>query len=162
VIDEQNYYKFSALRNVHTYKAAKIMIPDLLNYPRFGFDNVGIFHNASIHNVALKENYKQIEKLILGVLNSKLFWFFIEKSSTKLGGSAIRLMPIYIDCFSFPKITKANQNIANQIIALVDEILKLKAKDSTFDTAALESQIDCLVYKLYHLTQAEIQIIESK
>ena len=161
VIDEQNYYKFSALRNVHTYKAAKIMIPDLLNYPRFGFDNVGIFHNASIHNVALKENYKQIEKLILGVLNSKLFWFFIEKSSTKLGGSAIRLMPIYIDCFSFPKITKANQNIANQIIALVDEILKLKAKDSTFDTAALESRIDSLVYELYNLTQAEIRIIES-
>lgn len=70
-------------------------------------------------------------------------------------------MPIYIDCFSFPKITKANQNIANQIIALVDEILKLKAKDSTFDTAALESRIDSLVYELYNLTQAEIRIIES-
>ncbi|MCX2717002.1 Eco57I restriction-modification methylase domain-containing protein [Helicobacter sp. MIT 21-1697] len=162
VIDEQNYYKFSALRNAHTYRTAKIMIPDLLNYPRFGFDNVGMFHNASIHNVALKENYQQMEKLILGVLNSKLFWFFIEKSSTKLGGSAIRLMPIYIDCFSFPHITQANQKIVDNIIALVDRILESKAKDSTFDTSTLESRIDSLVYQLYSLTNEEIQIIESK
>ena len=60
-----------------------------------------------------------------------------------------------------PKITKQNQTIVNQIIALVDEILKLKAKDSTFDTSKLESQIDCLVYKLYNLTDDEIKMIEK-
>ena len=60
-----------------------------------------------------------------------------------------------------PKITKQNQTIVNQIIALVDEILKLKAKDSTTDTSKLESQIDCLVYKLYNLTDDEIKMIEK-
>ena len=59
------------------------------------------------------------------------------------------------------EITKQNEKNANQIIALVDEILKLKAKDSTFDTSKLELQIDKLVYKLYDLTDEEIQIIES-
>ncbi|MDY5557132.1 MAG: class I SAM-dependent DNA methyltransferase, partial [Helicobacter sp.] len=60
-----------------------------------------------------------------------------------------------------PKITKANQTIVNQIIALVDEILKLKAKDSTLDTSNLESEIDKLVYKLYNLTDDEIKMIEK-
>ena len=59
------------------------------------------------------------------------------------------------------EITKQNKKNANQIIALVDEILKLKAKDSTTDTSKLESQIDCLVYKLYNLTDDEIKMIEK-
>ena len=59
------------------------------------------------------------------------------------------------------EITKQNEKNANQIIALVDEILNLKAKDSTFDTSKLESQIDCLVYKLYNLTDDEIKMIEK-
>lgn len=61
-----------------------------------------------------------------------------------------------------PQITKSNQKIANQIIALVGEILKLKAKDLAFDTNKLESEIDALVYKLYNLTDEEIKIIENK
>lgn len=59
------------------------------------------------------------------------------------------------------EITKQNEKNANQIITLVDEILKLKAKDSAFDTNKLESEIDKLVYKLYNLTDDEIHIIES-
>lgn len=50
----------------------------------------------------------------------------------------------------------------NEIVSLVDEILKLKTKDSTLDTSNLESEIDKLVYKLYNLTDDEIKIIETR
>ncbi|WP_334089560.1 hypothetical protein, partial [Helicobacter typhlonius] len=91
-----------------------------------------------------------------------LNFYYLKKFTTKKEQVFPEIQTYLYEKLPIPKINAKNQNIANQIIALVDEILMLKAKDSTFDTAALESQIDCLVYKLYHLTQAEIQIIESK
>ncbi|RDU59011.1 class I SAM-dependent DNA methyltransferase [Helicobacter marmotae] len=58
-----------------------------------------------------------------------------------------------------PQITASNQHIVDTIIALVEEILALKA--SSADTSHLEVQIDNLVYKLYNLTNEEIKIIEG-
>ena len=96
-------------------------------------------------------------KFLVGLLNSKLLnWLFkITSTNNHVNLYELESLPI-------PKITKSNQKIVNEIIALVDEILKLKAKDSTTDTSKLESEIDSLVYKLYNLTNKEIKIIEGK
>lgn len=61
-----------------------------------------------------------------------------------------------------PKSPNQTKKSADRIIALVDEILKLKAQDSTTDTSKLESEIDFLVYQLYNLTDEEIKIVENK
>lgn len=156
-LNDDDFYKFSAIRNPHTYKKPKVMIPDLLNHSRFGFDNVGFYHNASIHNVCLKQGYENLEKIILGVLNSRLFWFFIRHSSANLG-SATRLMPSYLNDFSFPKIDSNNQDLADEIGSLVDRTLESKSQNK--DTNELERQIDELVYKLYNLDSKEIDIIK--
>ncbi|ETD22744.1 Eco57I restriction-modification methylase domain-containing protein [Helicobacter macacae] len=157
-LNDDDFYKFSAIRNPHTYNKPKVMIPDLLNHSRFGFDNVGFYHNASIHNVYLKQGYKNLEKMILGVLNSRLFWFFIRHSSANLG-SATRLMPSYLNDFSFPKIDSNNQDLADEIGSLVDRTLESKSQNK--DTNEFEKQIDDLVYELYNLTFDEVKIIKS-
>ena len=47
-------------------------------------------------------------------------------------------------------------------IALLDQILAAKKKDTNADTSALEHQIDKMVYELYGLTPEEIAIVEGK
>lgn len=42
-----------------------------------------------------------------------------------------------------------------------DRILAAKARDAAADVSGLEREIDQLVYALYGLTPAEIQIVES-
>lgn len=59
-------------------------------------------------------------------------------------------------------IDSTNKALSDEIISLVEQILQSKAKDPTTDTKELESKIDFLVYKLYHLTNDEIKIIENK
>ena len=59
-------------------------------------------------------------------------------------------------------IDSTNKALSDEIISLVEQILDSKAKDPTKDTKELESHIDSLVYKLYHLTDDEIKIIEGK
>lgn len=100
---------------------------------------------------------------ILGILNSKLidFWRKYHFGSTHLAGGYIRYDITYLRRILIPKITKSNQKSVGRIIALVDEILNLKTKDSTTDTNNLESEIDSLVYQLYNLTDEEIKIVEG-
>lgn len=99
-------------------------------------------------------------KFLTGLLNSKLIAFWL-KHKGKMQGNNYQIGKEPLMNIPLIEITKQNKKNANQIIALVDEILKLKAKDSTTDTSKLESQIDCLVYKLYNLTDDEIKMIEK-
>jgi hypothetical protein len=47
------------------------------------------------------------------------------------------------------------------IVSLVEKILATKKASPTADTSALERKVDALVYKLYGLTDAEIEIVEN-
>ncbi len=113
--------------------------------------------------VNILHNFKLDRKFILGVLNSKLINYFYAKKyfASHMQGGAFGFDTLSVGSLPIPKITKANQRIVNEIVALVDKILESKAKDSTASTKKLESQIDFLVYKLYSLTDEEIKIIES-
>ena len=107
--------------------------------------------------------FSRIEaKFMWAILNSVLINWYVYRF---IFAKAIRTMhfdsPI-TKRIPIPKITKSNQKIIDRIIALVDEILESKAKDSTTNTSNLESEIDKLVYELYNLSNEEINIIENK
>ncbi|HEE9552211.1 TPA: hypothetical protein R8E56_001907, partial [Campylobacter coli] len=59
-------------------------------------------------------------------------------------------------------INSKNEKLANKLISLVDEILKVKEQDKNANTQELENKINSLVYKLYNLTEEEIKIIEGR
>lgn len=106
------------------------------------------------------ENLSQQVNLLylLGILNSKYIALLLDEIR---GVGNIDLNPEYLRKIPIPKITESNQHIADEITQYVDKILESKAKDSTLDTSKLESQIDSLVYKLYSLSNDEIQTIEK-
>jgi hypothetical protein len=58
-----------------------------------------------------------------------------------------------------PKNRKTKQT---EIAQIVDEIIKVKQQDANADTKELEGKIDKLVYRLYDLTDEEINIVEGK
>ena len=47
-------------------------------------------------------------------------------------------------------------------IALVDRILEAKRENPAADTSALEAEIDRMVYDLYGLTPAEVDVVEGR
>ncbi|MFP6168222.1 Eco57I restriction-modification methylase domain-containing protein [Helicobacter pylori] len=95
-------------------------------------------------------------KFLVGLLNSRLLDWLFRKTSTNNHVNLYELETLPI-----PQITKSNKPTADKIIALVDKILKSKAKDPKANTQRLEKEIDALVYRLYHLTDEEIKIIEN-
>ncbi|ANV97845.1 restriction endonuclease [Helicobacter enhydrae] len=98
------------------------------------------------------------------LLSSKAITYYFKNFSNGciLGKKGYQYNKHALEKLPIPKITESNKAIADKIIALVEKILKAKENNPTTDTKPLESQIDSLVYTLYNLTEAEIQIIEGK
>lgn len=77
------------------------------------------------------------------------------KTGNVVGGGYFRFKTSYLEPICFPD--KSNP----EIISKVDQILTAKEDNPEADTAALEAEIDQLVYELYGLTEEEIAIAEE-
>ena len=122
--------------------------------PCFVYDTKGYYINQTCYFIPNASPY------LCGVLNSKVMYFYMQQIASNLGDGALRWIKQYIEKLPIPKFTESNQNLANEIIALVGQIVESKAKDSKSNTSELESQIDSLVYKLYNLDEQEIKVVE--
>ncbi|EPP7404258.1 DUF7149 domain-containing protein [Campylobacter coli] len=100
-------------------------------------------------------------KYLTGVLNSKLIAFWL-KHKGKIQGNLFKIDKEPLLNIPVVNINSKNEKLANKLISLVDEILKVKEQDKNANTQELENKINSLVYKLYNLTEDEIKIIEGK
>ncbi|HEB8484392.1 TPA: Eco57I restriction-modification methylase domain-containing protein [Campylobacter jejuni] len=102
-------------------------------------------------------------KYILAFMNSNCYkWLITLKTNLIQTGSYAYGAKDKIERLPIPKINSKNEKLANELINLVDEILKVKEQDKNANTQELENKINSLVYKLYNLTDDEIKIIEGK
>ncbi|EKT7750477.1 Eco57I restriction-modification methylase domain-containing protein [Campylobacter jejuni] len=102
-------------------------------------------------------------KYILAFMNSNCYkWLITLKTNLIQTGSYAYGAKDKIERLPIPKINSKNEKLANELINLVDEILKVKEQDKNANTQELENKINSLVYKLYNLTEEEIKIIENK
>ena len=98
-------------------------------------------------------------KYLTGLLNSKLIAFWLKHKGKMQGNNyQIDKEPL----LSLPLINPTDKKIEKQIETLVDEIINLKQiHGSSTDTTDLETKIDQLVYKLYDLSDKEIEVVEK-
>ncbi len=96
---------------------------------------------------------------IASCLNSKLIDFYIKSYVHQYADTGFLLSNQYVEKIPIPKISRKEQQ---PFIDLVDKILQIKAKNPDADTEDLERQIDEIIYKLYNLTDYEINLINSK
>jgi hypothetical protein len=118
------------------------------------------YNTPSIINIIHQGNNKEYLKYILGLINSKLFTFYHLKQHSKSHAvtSIPKILVREVRNLLIPNITKKAQQ---PIINLVTSILAQKQADPKADTSELETAIDALVYDLYDLTEAEIELIEK-
>ncbi len=105
-------------------------------------------------------------RYLMGVLNSKLVHAYALMTVHRYGLKGFRLANQYVEKVPIPLIDPGNKHIADQIIALVDEIIQRKqnggcSSSGEANTTDLEKEIDLLVYELYDLNQKEIEIVEK-
>lgn len=145
------------------FEKPKIIYSEIVHEPQFYLDNGDFkFGNLYAEATSFVLTGEYLEYLI-ALLHSKTATFAFKNfyAGGGLGESGYRYKKAFLKNLPIPKIDSSNKKIADKIIKLVEQILEQKAQDSAFDTSALESEIDSLVYKLYSLTESEIKTIES-
>ncbi|UOR47765.1 class I SAM-dependent DNA methyltransferase [Helicobacter pylori] len=154
------------LRNcayLEDFEKEKIVYGEIVQEPRFYLDNgeceLGYFYAEATSFILTGEHLRYL----LGMLHSKLITFAFKTfyAGGGLGESGYRYKKAFIERLPIPQITPQNQELARKITDCAKAILEAKEKDSKANTQKLEKEIDALVYQLYHLTDAEIKIIEE-
>ncbi len=175
----KSWFGFSAPRNLHAHDSAKLMVPLLANVgsycalpremKRYCPMASGGFTISISAKDGLDPNY------LLGVLNSRLLFWNLERISNVFRGGWITCTKQYVGTLPIllPSMQdKPSPALHDRVVKLVETIQSLHEKLSKARTAddktliqrqidATDRQIDRLVYELYGLTEAEIAIVEG-
>ena len=129
----------------------KIIWGNLALSAQFAWAEEGYFINAPSSMIVPGNKY------LLAVLNSKLADWYIRQLGVTRNGGYFEYKPMFIEQLPVPMI---DEDAQAPYIRLVDKILE--EKKALNDTQFLESEINRLVYALYHLSEEEILYIESQ
>ncbi|EPO9350161.1 DUF7149 domain-containing protein [Campylobacter coli] len=151
------------LRNcayIEEFEREKIVYSEIVRKPQFYLDTKLNFYAEATSFILTGENLKYL----IAFLNNDFVAFIFKTfyAGGNLGENGFRYKKAFLEKLPIPKINSKNQKIADELINLVDEILKVKEQDKNANTQELENKINSIVYKLYNLTEEEIKIIEGK
>ena len=152
-----NYGKHLACpRDENIFKQPKLLIREAGNKITATYDESGYYIMSSLYNAILKNADFDL-RYLLALINSKLFQYLMNISTFEKTKGAFTKAKIY-HYYSLPVKITANQQ---PLTDLVDKILRKKQSNPDFDTLAIETDLDKLIYQLYDLSVDEIRIIES-
>jgi type I restriction-modification system DNA methylase subunit len=151
------------------FEHAKIIYPNICKQPEFAFDEKSYYTNQKCFIIP------QDDKYLLAILNSKVTFFLFRKLLPKLRGDFYEPSYVYFKDFPIRNINfsdKDDRARHDRMVSLVEAMLDAKRRLQTARTdrardhyeskcAALDRQIDALVYELYELTPDEISIVEK-
>lgn len=127
------------------FEKPKILYQEIAAYSTFAFDEKGIYPNNKLFFIPSSN------KALLGFLNSKLVWYFLNKTCSILRGALALQSP---NILSIPFSEKLKNH--PQLEELVTKRLAQTDKYEEY-----ENTIDRIVYQIYGLTDDEISIVES-
>ena len=126
--------------------------------PKFSYVDFDCYVSATFYVI---KTQRINVKYLTAILNSKLIAFWL-KHKGKMQGNNYQIDKEPLLNIPIVDTNSKNKKLADELINLVDEILKAKEQDKNANTQELENKINSLVYKLYNLTEDEIKIIEGK
>jgi hypothetical protein len=174
------WYGYSAPRNLPVHERAQICIPLLADRGSFALIPANTRGKlcpmaSGGFTIALGDSAKLKPEYILGLLNSTLLFWRLRQISNVFRGGWITCTKQYfgelpIRTIDFSKSADKGQH--DNLVSLVEQMMAAKPqlaraqsdKDKDFyenKCAALDRQIDALVYELYDLTPDEIKIVEG-
>ena len=150
------FYAYIYPKNLVEFDAVKIMTPDICARPEMSLDlNGDLYHTTTLYSFVFKPGIKESPLYFLGVLNSKVIWYFLTVTGNVLRGGYLRFKTEYLKPFPIPDSSPEHQTLiatlASYLLALKREAAATEVLSSSHAlmTAWFEQLIDALVYELY-------------
>ncbi len=163
--------KLNRARNEEIYLSEKIVLQRISGGDKpltATIDSDKYYTFNSVNNIILNQNSGYDLKYVLGIINSALINWYYSINFSNRSKLTVNISKTYLEQLPIKK-TNNQKNISS----LVDKILKLNQESRTYEKDSnkwnsikeeiekADKKIDEEVYKLYGLTQDEIEIIEN-
>lgn len=144
-LGKRKWYALQWYRTASIFEDHKIVVPQRSLYNKFAYCETPFYASADVYYLT-----KGPLKLLLGILNSKIMYFWLY-SRGKRKGKQLELYAKPLSQIPIPELPKHQQK---EIVSIVEDILTLGL------SAGLLDKIDHILYEFYRLTNEEIKIIE--
>lgn len=157
LVNDPQWYRYIYPKSLNHFEQQKIVAPDISMGGNFSFDNLGRFYSTTTNYSYILNKPNEIDyKYYLGILNSKMLWWFLVNTGTVLANGYFRFKPDYINPFPLPTPSDIQKQI---VVDFVELVLYLKQLDSNNQIEQsvpndhicheFEEVIDALVFELY-------------
>lgn len=164
------WYRYIYPKNLTLFDNEKLVAPEISLGGNFAYDMNGEFYSTTkIYGYIKNDNIRESYKFWLGLLNSRLFWFYLQNTGYVLRGGYFTFKTNYVAPFPIPEFIPRDFVVI--IETLVDYILFIKAEDDSisdlvsnkFISDYFERIIDGCIFELYfdkHVKEHELNIVE--
>lgn len=176
----KEWFGYSAPRNLELHDRAQIAVPLLADgglfalIPKSSRGSICPMASGGF-TITLGADCTLKAEFVLGILNSKLSFWFLRQISNVFRGGWITCTKQYfgeLPIIRLDLIKPADKSRHDKLVLLVDKLLglmpKLRAATADSEKAVLQNavtatdqEIDKLVYELYQLTPEEIALVEG-
>ena len=146
-------------RSKEIFEQPKILIREAGAEITATYDDKNFYIMSSLYNAILRDKSFSL-KYVLGLLNSRLFQFLMNKLTFEKTKGAFTKAKIF-HYYELP-VKVCDWEKQQKIIDIVDEILTAKKKNPMMTVDSLELRLNSLVYELYQLSKDEIKIVEGE
>lgn len=146
--DNDKWFQFGRNQGMGYANVPKLVAPEISLGGNYTIDSDGRYYSTTkVYGYVKKKDIPISYPFLLGILNSVVFWFFIQNTGYVLRGGYYTFKTNYVAPFPFPDFESLPVELVSRIEALVEELLK--DKRTRTETAHIQRKIDELVCRLY-------------
>jgi hypothetical protein len=130
---DENWYLYIYPKSLDKFQKPKIMTQEISFGCNMIYDEQGyLFHPTTVYSFVKNEKFIVDEKFYLGILNSKVLWFFIKNTGTELGGGYFRFKTNYLKPFPLPAISEFSKPIIEKVNNQLEKTKEFQAVQNKF------------------------------
>ena len=150
------WYRYIYPKNLTLFEQIKIVAPEISLGGNFTIDSDGRYYSTTtVYGYIRRKGFSGSYYTWMSILNSKLCWWFITQTGTVLANGYYRYKPAYLKPFPVPVIS---QEIDLQLTGYAKSLIE---NSDTVERETISKRVDRLIYELYNLSEAEMEIIEN-
>jgi len=119
------WYALHNSRELTVFENKKIISPYLAIRPNMVIDEADYYTNDKCTNLVFKNEDSNLHNSYFAILNSKVMWYYISKTSSEFLGGYFAFTNVYLEPFSFPKISEEISKRLSEKVELVKESSEL-------------------------------------
>ena len=156
------WFSLHRSREIKWFEQEKIVTPEISHGCNMTLDTKNFYHNEKVYSFIKKTSNMVDNRYFLGILNSKLLWFYLKNTGDVLRGGYFTFKSQYLKSFHIPYPSKSVEKTivdkVSMILNLHEKSLEQKTRNQIYE---IEKDLNNLVYDLYQLDDHEIALVEK-